>query len=896
MRSRARVMRAFGDCGEHCERIGMRSTLVFFLVVSVLFLTGCPRKEESGIVYVKVGKAGTEDGRSWGTAFNSLQEGVDRASQIIAEGSVDAAEVWVAEGTYTSTTDPVVAMKPGVFLYGGFIGGETNRAQRDVTGHRATVDGEGARRCVEGANTATLDGLIITHGIAQYGGGMYNNAVSPTVANCMFVDNCILDEYEFSFGGGMCNVSAASPAVTNCVFIDNEAVSGGAMYNATAAFPVVTSCVFSGNKASYGGGMANKFDALTRLTNCIFAGNTAYSGGAMHNQDKSAPGVINCTFTENIALHGGAMTNESNSSPTITNCVFWGNTGDQIYNIGSSISVTYSCVEKGYEGVGNISSDPLIAGLPGRNGRIQPDSPCIDAGTSNGAPSADMRGVNRPQGQGVDMGAYELDDLDGDGLSDRWEQTYLDGLSAQANMDPDGDGLTNIEEASYGSDPREADSDGDGLADGEEIEQSWDPMTKTVVRRVSLANASGVQDGTTWASAYVSIQAALRAVKSSGEGEVWVAAGIYRSTAGSVVDMKRDVHLYGGFAGTETIRDTRDLEANPTVLDGEGVRRCVSGANEATLDGFVVRNGKSAIGGGMYNYCSSPAVANCTFSGNMATGFYGGSGGGMYNNEVSSPDVFSCVFTGNTAGSGGGVYNDEMSSAMFANCLFTENTGTAVHNAFASSTTLTHCTFSGNSAHKGAGIFNISASPTVMGCTFIGNTASHGGGMYNTEEKVVAVDIPPPLITNCTFIGNTAVDFYGGRGAGIYNDVCAPTLTNCTFSGNAAEYGGAIYNYYSQAPMSNCVLWGNLSSQLYNEHVSPSVTFSCIEGGYEGLGNTSEDPLFVDVAQNDLRLQAGSPCIDTGTAINAPDLDIEGTIRPQGAGFDMGAYERLSGV
>ncbi len=65
-----------------------------------------------------------------------------------------------------------------------------------------------------------------------------------------------------------------------------------------------------------------------------------------------------------------------------------------------------------------------------------------------------------------------------------------------------------------------------------------------------------------------------------------------------------------------------------------------------------------------------------------------------------------------------------------------------------------------------------------------------------------------------------------------------------------------------------------------------------MEGGYEGTGNIPDDPLFADAANGDVRLQDGSPCIDTGTAESAPDTDIEGTARPQGAGFDMGAYEK----
>ena len=69
-------------------------------------------------------------------------------------------------------------------------------------------------------------------------------------------------------------------------------------------------------------------------------------------------------------------------------------------------------------------------------------------------------------------------DSDGDGMPDWWEEQY--GLDAQdaadAGLDPDADGLTNLEEFAAGTDPFSADTDGDGMPDGWEVEMGMCPF------------------------------------------------------------------------------------------------------------------------------------------------------------------------------------------------------------------------------------------------------------------------------------------------------------------------------------------------------------------------------------------------------------------------------------
>jgi hypothetical protein len=111
-----------------------------------------------------------------------------------------------------------------------------------------------------------------------------------------------------------------------------------------------------------------------------------------------------------------------NSNPTLTNAILWGNTasnGSQIFNEGSSsASASYSDIQGGYSGTGNIDQNPLLGLLRDNGGftrthALGSGSPAIDAGSPGTCPASDQRGRPRPvdvNGDGVercDMGAFE---------------------------------------------------------------------------------------------------------------------------------------------------------------------------------------------------------------------------------------------------------------------------------------------------------------------------------------------------------------------------------------------------------------------------------------------------------------------------------------------------------
>ena len=107
----------------------------------------------------------------------------------------------------------------------------------------------------------------------------------------------------------------------------------------------------------------------------------------MFNYNEASPVMTNCTFTGNSADRGGGMYNQAYPSPLLTNSILWGDTPDEIFNADSAASpiVTYSDVQGGYTGEGNIDADPLFADPLNNNFHLTPNSPAIDAG-SNAAP------------------------------------------------------------------------------------------------------------------------------------------------------------------------------------------------------------------------------------------------------------------------------------------------------------------------------------------------------------------------------------------------------------------------------------------------------------------------------------------------------------------------------
>ncbi|NNF58763.1 MAG: hypothetical protein HKN04_11035 [Rhodothermaceae bacterium] len=368
-------------------------------------------------------------------------------------------------------------------------------------------------------------------------------------------------------------------------------------------------------------------------------------------------------------------------------------------------------------------------------------------------------------------------------------------------------------------------------------------------------DATGANDGTSWANAFAALQDALDAAVGP-DYEIWVAEGVHYPDLGAThtdnnsferFELKSDVPLFGGFVGTETARDERnpDPNTNNTILSGDigggqQSRNVVYAENitGTVVDGFTV-SGASNVGVPEQGAVKAIAadqlfLVNLRVVENAGVGIHirgtsdvtldhveiadNGDIGIGVDDITTSDDATVLLVDSIIRGNGdiGGVFGADAIVTVI-------NTLVSGHNAagskgFTNSGLLTvqFCTFTDNGTptQVGGGIANGGTSGprgmVVTGSLFEGNHASLGGGIHNTGAAIVVGN---------TFLGNDADQ----QGGGVYNHAAAASLElhNSYFLGNTAgNRGGAIANFAEFDAM-NLVMAGNAATffggGLYND-------------------------------------------------------------------------------
>lgn len=373
------------------------------------------------------------------------------------------------------------------------------------------------------------------------------------------------------------------------------------------------------------------------------------------------------------------------------------------------------------------------------------------------------------------------------------------------------------------------------------------------------------------------------------------------------------------------------------------------GANGTTdrPNGKDGTDGEPALGGAIYNR-GEILASNCVFSANTALGGKGGNGGKGTNGGLFGGNGGRAGKGGMAAG--GAIYNLGQLTARA--CTFQNNSATAGNGGTESQAG--SGAFPGQGGNGGAGanarggaIYSAGPS-TLRGCLFVGNNITGGdsanavlqkdgpgggegagGGLYTVGKA---------SLVNSTFTRNQAKGGKGGNGssggfAGAGGDggnatgggaASGGTLSvrNCTFSTNSVSggtagtggsgpntrvdgapgknLGGNLAQFAGGVSIENSILayvglGGNCAGQLDDRGHNISSDESC-HFSAEGSRNRT-DPRLDTLASNGgltqtIALLKGSPAIDAANGDDCPANDQRGVARPQGAGCDIGAYER----
>jgi len=873
------------------------------------------------IFFVDQAATGIQDGSSWINAFDDLQDALGVASP--------GDEIWVAEGIYHPDQGQVVSLgdrqatfqlRAEVALYGGFPSEGGPWADRDpnvfitvLSGDLLGNDGDpneidliedlsrqdNSLHVVTDTRTHTntiLEGFTIQGGNANIkqeksdgnGGGLYSDAGNATIRHCIFQENSCLKD------GGAVYISRSAPLIANCQFKNNVAnFSGAGACCGSTSHPIITHCLFERNTAFIGAGIYAHLSSTLSVRYCVLQSNHAlFSGGGVHTDSAHAQ-VDNCVMIHNEAKQGGAVSVEGVAALNhctiaqnaairrgggidlhladqfvMTNSIVWGNTDGsgsnghaQLYYSDLSRSWLDRCCIQLYEeldpdrlvGLGNIDSDPRLA----EDGfHLTEGSPCIDAADPNTDVTlkTDIDGEARTQLGGPDIGA---------------------------------------DESPYAGNP---------------------PVPESGETIYADQTATGIQDGSSWENAFVTLQDALQVAGRA--DQVWVAEGLYRPDQGQLMSLgdryaafqpRAGVAIYGGFPSGGGPWTDRDPNVLITVLSGDllgndgdpneidlidapsrqdnSLHVVATGHWVDTgtiLDGFVVHAGNAndsenhewRNGGGLYSDAGNLTVKNCIFLENSCLA----NGGAIYTVD-SNCLVVDCAFKGNVAREGGGGLScGRNSHSLLRNTLFERNRadcGGGLSTTSGNSLIMSHCIFQRNRAEsKGGGLVSSSGSALIQAknCVFVENHADYGGGVHLNGNMI---------------------------------------LDHCTLTRNAADIanGGIWLSASSSIEMTNSVVWGNVEEDIITQEAQLDwlrldqsiLGYCCIQFWTErsighparhstGQGNISTDPL---LAADGMHLTLGSPCINAADP-NVSDtvvVDIDGQARVQFGMADIGADE-----
>jgi uncharacterized protein YkvS len=312
------------------------------------------------------------------------------ALKLIADGGTITFANSIANGTITLANGELLIDKSLT------IDGDTNKI---------TISGNQTSRVFNIFDSTselnvTIDSLTITQGFALgtgnngRGGGIFNNEETVTIVNSTFVNNLANTD-----GGGIFNQGQVN-IINSTMFNNFASIDGGGISSKSGIVNVTNSTLYN-NRASSDGGAIEHTGATVTIRNSTISGNTAAQGGGIYN-GSAQTNLISTIVANNLASSNGNDLKNTGGTVNASNSLIEDVTGNPI-NGTNTANIT--------------GQDPLLDpnGLKDNGGAtltilLQNGSPALNAGSNPNGLLTDQRGFDRNDGNGVDIGAVELQD------------------------------------------------------------------------------------------------------------------------------------------------------------------------------------------------------------------------------------------------------------------------------------------------------------------------------------------------------------------------------------------------------------------------------------------------------------------------------------------------------